>query len=436
MCKAFSYKKYDFNPQNGVLSLTYEFGEYTFVENITFPNAPFNLSHEQKMALNEIFFLTHIAFGISYYKAFCPKELEILSGTLSKNEAQFFNQFYLQGLGEFAVRNNLNLQNQINFPFKDNFKREVLSLDLKNRFLVPIGGGKDSCVSLELLKKTHHEITAISIGTAHPIEECIQTAGVKSLLIYRKIDDTLIELNKKGIVYNGHVPITGLLAFLLWASAVLYDYRYIAMSTESSANSENMKQGSLKINHQYSKSFSFESDFYHLTQSVTPHFLYFSLLRPLSELKIAQLFAQYCPCYFDVFTSCNKAFKLDKSKRLDRWCGECDKCRFVFLALAPFMNKESLIKAVGKNPLNDLNNLNGYEELLGLSGHKPFECVGEIDECRTAFHLLCQHNDYQNDVVIKALKDKVPTPKTDVFQPNPMHQIPKELYDEISRFIG
>ncbi len=435
MCKAFSYKKYDFNPQNGVLSLTYEFGEYAFVENITFPNAPFDLSHEQKMALNEIFFLTHIAFGISYYKAFCPKKIEILSGTLSQAEAQFFNQFYLEGLGEFAVRNNLNLQNQINFPFKDNFKREVLSLDLKNRFLVPIGGGKDSCVSLELLKKTHHEITAISIGTARPIEECIQTAGVKSLLIYRKIDDALIELNKKGIVYNGHVPITGLLAFLLWASAVLYDYRYIAMSTESSANSENMKQGELKINHQYSKGFAFEQAFHQLTQSITPDFLYFSLLRPLCELKIAQLFATHCTCYFDVFTSCNKAFKLDETKRLDRWCGKCDKCRFVFLALAPFTDKERLIKAVGTNPLACLDNLTGYEELLGLSGHKPFECVGEIEECRTAFHLLAQHKDYQNDVIIKELKSKVPLPSKDVFSLNNQHLIPQELYDEISRFI-
>ncbi len=435
MCKAFSYKKYDFDPSTGVLSLFYTLGHYSFCEKITFPNAPFELNTQQKKALESVFFLTHIAFGISYYKTFCPEKLEILSGTLTKEEALFFEKFYLEGLGEFAVRNGLNLQNKIKFPFKEHFKREVLDFELDEKFLIPIGGGKDSCVTLELLKQTQKKLKAISVGIARPIQECIQKAEIPSLLIQRKIDEKLIELNQNENVYNGHVPITGLLAFLLWASAILYNYKYIAMSTESSANSGNLMQGNLKINHQYSKSYDFELDFYHLCQTITPKFLYFSLLRPYLEIKIASLFATYCEKYFPVFTSCNKAFKLDKSKRLDRWCGCCDKCRFVFLVLAPFMKKEDLISAVGSNPLDDLSQLKGYEELLGLCGHKPFECVGEIDECRAAFHLLLKKEEYQADKIIQALKSKVPIPQKDVFQLSKEHLIPKEIYDEISRLI-
>ena len=435
LCKAFSYKKYDFNPTTGVLSLYYTLDTYSFCEKITFPHAPFSLNENQKKALDNIFFLTHIALGISYYKTFCPEKLEILSGTLTQDEALFFNKFYLEGLGEFAVRNGLNLQNKIHFPFKQNFKREILHFELDKKFLIPIGGGKDSCVTLELLKRTQQDLTAISVGTAKPIQECIQKADVPSLLITRKIDKKLLELNQEGKVYNGHVPITGLLAFLLWASAVLYNYKYIAMSTESSANSGNLMQGNLKINHQYSKSYDFEYDFYKICQAITPKFLYFSLLRPLLEIKIGSLFATYCKKYFSVFTSCNKAFKLDKTKRLDRWCGCCDKCRFVFLILAPFMNKEDLIAAVGTNPLNDLSNLDGYKELLGLSGYKPFECVGEVEECQAAFHLLLSKKEYQSDAIIQALKEKVPQPKKDVFSLLDEHLIPQEIYDEISKLI-
>lgn len=434
MCKAFYYKNFDFDPLSGVLKLSYQLDEkYSFCEEITFEGAPFQLDENKQQALNEIFFLTHIAFGISYYKTFCPPKIIIESGTLTEQEAYFFNIFYLNGLGEFAVRNNLNLQGKINFPFKQNFKRKSFSIDFKERFLVPIGGGKDSCVTLSILKKLNKKTTPISIGNPRPILECKEKSGEPYITCYRKIDKNLIELNQKEGVYNGHVPITGMLAFILWASAVLYDYKYISMSSESSANEANLMQGKLAINHQYSKSYAFEQDFHALTQCITPNFLYFSLLRCFSELKIAELFAKLASPYFDIFTSCNKAFKLDETKRLDRWCGTCDKCRFVFLILAPFMDKETLIKAVGTNPLNDLENLTGYEELLGLSGHKPFECVGEISESRTAFHLLLKKPEYKNDSVILKLKDKVPAPNKNAFELNPNHLIPMEIYNEISR---
>ena len=132
------------------------------------------------------------------------------------------------------------------------------------------------------------------------------------------------------------------------------------------------------------------------------NFTYFSMLRPLSELDIARRFAKLTP-YHQVFTCCNKAFKLDKEKRLERWCGECDKCRFVFLALAPFMDKADLVKAVGRNILADEKQLGGFEELLGLSKHKPFECVGELEECAVAIYLLAQKDDWKDDFMIKNL---------------------------------
>ncbi len=437
MCKAFYYKNYSFNTKTGELLLTYECNNHSFVEKITFPNAPFTLSTVQQQALDRIFFLTHIAFGISYYKAFCAPVIKIESGKLTPAQGLFFEQFFVSGLGEFAVRNNLNLQGKICFPtHAAPVLTEPLFPYLNNKLLVPVGGGKDSCVSLELLKKAGYSCQSISVGSARPIEECIAVAGSTPLTIKRQIAPTLLNLNQSGKVLNGHVPITGMLAFVLWAAAVLYGFKYVALSCEASADSGNLMQGKLAINHQYSKSYAFEAAFKQITQTVTPEFLYFSLLRPLTEAAIARLFARHCSNYFTVFTSCNKAFKLDQNKRLDRWCGSCDKCRFVFLILAPFMDKNTLVQAVGNNPLNDMAQLDGYKELLGLSGHKPFECVGETQECRFAFHTLLNQAEWQTDAVLQALKQQVPMVENNLFTPRATHQIPKEIYHAVEKYFA
>lgn len=464
MRKAFYYKNYEFNAKTGILLFQYESMGYKFDETITFPDAPFTLTQTQKKALDLIFFYAHIAFGISYYKAFLNPQIVIESGTLTKDEADFFNAFYINGLGEFSVKNNVDIH--IAFPYQE-MRREKFQFNLQDRALVPVGGGKDSCVTIELLKAAGKQIAAVSLGNPRPIHDCVQAAQIPHIVMTRKISPVLLELNKhysktvlgeqmkadeqrRGVsvhneymrnpscetdvqlphktvfVLNGHVPITGLISFLLWAAAVLYDYKYVAMSCERSANSGNMVKNGRLINHQYSKSLDYERDFYALTSAVHPEFRYFSLLRPYSEAHIAKLFATLCKPYFDVFTSCNKAFKLDATKRLDRWCGMCDKCRFVFLILAPFMEKSKLVEIVGNNPLNDISQLDSYKELLGLSGHKPFECVGEIQECQWAMVQLGTDPAWRNDAVVSALSKKIESNESDIFTPSTTHLIPKE----------
>ncbi|MGN1062864.1 MAG: hypothetical protein ACI4QM_00870, partial [Alphaproteobacteria bacterium] len=347
-------------------------------------------------------------------------------------QARFFNTFYLNGLGEFSVRNRVQLS--IDFPYDASHKSATAALTLAPRTLVPVGGGKDSCVTMELLKKEGMDITAFSVGTAQPIVACIRTARLPHLALTRHLSDELLRLNAAKTVYNGHVPITGLIAFLLWICGILYDYKYVAMSCERSADSPNLIQNGLKINHQYSKSIDFEKDFYALTREITPDFRYFSLLRPLSELHIGKLFATLCMSYFDVFTSCNKAFKLDENQRLSGWCGACDKCRFVFLILAPFMQKEQLVSLMGGNLLDNAEHLTGYAELLGLSGHKPFECVGETAECRYAFSLLAHHPHWQQDRIIRAFADKFSQNQEALLTPSSNHFIPEFFNHVMARF--
>lgn len=427
----FNFRQFNFNPETGEAHFGYEIpGAAEFTEKVVFPGAPVQVDEQKQNALDQILFLAHIALGISYYKAFLPDQIQVLSGALTREQAVFFDEFYLKGLGEFAIKNNLNLQGKIHFPFQENNSQQI-ALSLKPKALVPVGGGKDSCVVMELLKELNIPATGVACGGSKSQSACAQRSGLSYITFQRTIDPKLMELNASGTVYNGHIPITGVLAFLLWALAILRNEKYVVMACEKSANSGNLKQGNLIINHQWSKSFEFEKMFYALTQPITPDFRYFSLLRPISEAHIAKLFAAKCAAYFDVFTSCNKAFKLDLGKRLDRWCGTCDKCRFVFLILAPFMDKATLIHAVGTNPLDDKTQVDGYRELLGLSGHKPFECVGEVDECRWALNQLKQKPDWCKDYVVQALD--IPT-TTAPFDVSNEHLIPKELEDVMAKF--
>ena len=241
MNKPFYFKSWSWNALNGLLSLNFECENYAFEEKISFPNAPFSLSKEKQDALNQIFFLLHIAAGVSYYKAFSNPEIKIESGQLSKEQALFFNDFYRLGLGQFAAQNGLNLK--FDFPFA-NVKNKNFVLNLKNEAFVPAGGGKDSCVTINRLKKANMHPTLFSVNTARPIIDCKSISGLPEITIKRQISSVLLENNNHFL--NGHVPISGIIAFISAAACILYDKRFVVMSCEGSADEANFDD----VNHQ------------------------------------------------------------------------------------------------------------------------------------------------------------------------------------------
>lgn len=158
-------------------------------------------------------------------------------------------------------------------------------------FMVPIGGGKDSVVTLELLRKAGVDISAYIINPgARPSAARKRREFRKAALSLRSgaIDKQLLELNKMGYL-NGHTPFSAVVAFSAELCACVHGLKYIALSNESSAN-ESYVDGT-QINHQYSKSTEFERDFREYCEkwfggySRCPE--YFSLLRPWSEWQIA-----------------------------------------------------------------------------------------------------------------------------------------------------
>lgn len=181
------------------------------------------------------------------------------------------------------------------------------------------------------------------------------------------MDPKLFEMNQQGY-YNGHVPISGIIAFVLTMAAYIYDYSAIIMSNEKSANEGNTVLDGIEINHQRSKSYQFESDFnQYIKKYISPDLQYFSLLRGMYEINIAKLFSHY-PQYFDTFSSCNNNFKIIETNKTTqhRRCGICPKCAFVYTILRPFISDDATQKIFGQELYDNKELLPLYKELLGI----------------------------------------------------------------------
>ena len=398
--KEFIFEHYSYDPTVSTLSLRYRFGGGPrFEEKLAFDFMPRELSPEASTILDRIFRLIFLMSGVSYYKICVPRALICESFPLDRLTAEFLQKFYEKGLAEFAFRNRISLRGYMEIRWSGGSPDDAIALDLPRRTCVPVGGGKDSIVTLECLKRSGEPLILFSLGDAEPIRSCIAAAGLPFVRVYRRLDSTLFKFNEAGGL-NGHVPITGILSAIAMAGAVM-----------SGCDAPNLQVGDADINHQYSKSLEFEGDFSQYLQNyISPSIAYFSLLRPLSEIEIARRFAKYSE-YFRIFHSCNTAFRQSPAARARGWCANCPKCRFVFLALAPFIEKGELIRIFGRNLLDDETQWAGFAELCGLQEHKPFECVGEVGESAAVMSHLGGHPIWQNDAVVRRLNDDLALPQ-------------------------
>jgi hypothetical protein len=420
--REFVCERYSFAPDTGTLSLRYAFDQgQRFEERMVFPAASRTLTARDAEALDRVFRLLLLACGVSYYKAFAPDRVRCAAFPLDPVTAAFFTDFYVKGLGEFAWRNGVDLAARFSFVLDDVASPAALRLDLPRRTCVPVGGGKDSIVTIECLRQAGEPLVLFELGSAAPIEATIAASGLPAIRASRRLDPALFALNAAGAL-NGHVPITGILSMIVVACAILCGFDAIAMSNEHSASAPNIAD----VNHQYSKSFEFEQAFAHLLERhVVQGVRYFSLLRPLSEIAIARRFARHAR-YFPVFRSCNTAFRQTPEQRGTTWCCHCPKCRFVFLALAPFVAREQLITTFGRNMLDDPAQIEGFAELSGLTRHKPFECVGEIEESATVLAHLATLLEWHDDAVVRALAPQLAGGTLEaLFTPRGPHLVPE-----------
>lgn len=401
--KEFIFEDFKFDKGKKELFLNYSLDEeIKFTEKFTFNfNFAENYSAE---ALEKAFFGLWIMAGISYFKTCLPQKIVIKSREISPSQAEFFTKIYENGLGEFFVENNLDPHHQVHFPKNEN-PAKSLSIDDLMGTIIPIGGGKDSLITAKVLGKYGESFATWHVGNSQVIEDCVRILGKENLQISREISPELLRLNKEGAL-NGHIPISAILAFLSVVTAILTGKKNIAFSNENSANFGNIKYMGKEMNHQYSKSLEFEQDFQkYVAENISPDIKYFSFLRPLTELKIAEIFAGICWDDFkNYFSSCNRNFHIDK-KSDKRWCLKCPKCAFVGLILSPFLNEEKFREIFTKEFFSKPELQKYFAEIMGISGHKPFECVGEISEAQLAAKLALK----KYPELVK-FADKFPTP--------------------------
>ncbi|MBK9291042.1 MAG: hypothetical protein IPM52_05395 [Bacteroidetes bacterium] len=401
----FEYESYNYRWAPEGLHISFSFnlaGKYQFSPGLIFHKHHTFRDLSTDLLENLVFNLGMIEL-ISYWKAACPPRLIVRPHSLSREQIEFWKSVYWNGLGEFFHVNGIR-------PDEENFvsieaghgkpTKPASHSTSEMRVLVPIGGGKDSAVSLELLRNTGFETIPLMLNANPAMTRTLQAAGIppeNGLHISRKLDPQLLELNAQGFL-NGHTPFSALLAFVTTCAAALSGARHIALSNESSANEATIP--GTHINHQYSKSLHFETAFRkYLHTFITPDINYFSLLRPLNELQIAWLFSRM-PHYHSAFRSCNVGSKTDS------WCGQCPKCLFTATILAPFLHPNELTRIFGKDILSDLQLMPVLESLAGLTDEKPFECVGTTNEVQAAIDYLIRRNHNPTNDLPKALKNR------------------------------
>lgn len=389
----FFYRGYSTEETLNELKLTYTFeieGLSEFTPTWIFPkkgNTQIKWSEDPLM--KKMIFSLGMVELVSYWKITCSPQVVIEAGTLNEDQILWWKDLYFNGLGEFFYVNKITEADQEGFmemvcalgeevkEHHDYAKKQDTTGSEKG-VLVPVGGGKDSAVTLELLKSADVPVFAYIINPRGATIHTTESADLDAdhvISVHRTLDKRMLQLNKEGFL-NGHTPFSALVAFSTVIAARMAGLSYIALSNESSAN-ESTVQGST-VNHQYSKSFKFETDFHRYQTDYLPgSAYYFSMLRPLSEFQIAKYFAKQKQ-YHAIFRSCNAGSKADS------WCGHCPKCLFVYFILSPFLSREEVKEIFGTDMLEDETMQSTMEQLVGIQEEKPFECVGSRDEINTA----------------------------------------------------
>ncbi len=391
---SFSYNGWQLTRENDEIKIAFDFsidGLCDFHPSTRIPVKELNIANDYNSEIAEkIVFNLGMVELISYWKCACPKIVNVKCGYLSEKDIKWYKKLYFGGLSEFFYINGIETDEESFMEIKVNEELEhhihPQAYNSNGINLIPVGGGKDSCVTVSLLKDFKDKNMFFTVNDQKARTDTVLAAGYNEKDIvrtYRTIDENLLKLNSEGFL-NGHTPFSAIVAFLSLYCAYLVGGKYIVLSNESSANETNIE--GVNVNHQYSKSYEFEEDF---TAYVQKNIFgydgieYFSLLRPFSELQIAKMFASLTQ-YHETFRSCNRGSKKNV------WCGKCAKCLFVFTILSPFIEYDKLVSIFGNDMLDDPDCTADFDGLAGITDLKPFECVGTKSEFNFALMSLCK----------------------------------------------
>lgn len=384
--------------------LTYNGQNYSFTESLRFPLPLFD-TPAQIRSLRAL----HLALGVSYYKVFTPGSI-VHPYRMSEDEARFWNDVWRNGLGEFLYVNKLSPDTLAQFGEQDGQSFDGPAAVVSQTALLGIGGGKDSIVAGELLKELNIPTEGFVMATGEQLGQAQAVAETMSLplhVVERSLDERLLEVQELPGARKGHIPISLIFGLVGTALAIAKGASYVVVANEASASIPrvNWKHGA--VNHQWSKSFGFEQQLQSFVQhQVSTNITYFSAVRQLTSVGVAKLFARY-PAYLEVFTSDNSVFRIDPAKRPNaRWSLESPKSLSSFILLAPWLSEADLLRAFGRNFLDEVSLHDLFLEMVGVQGEPPLDCVGTTEELSLSLNIAVQQGKFISAILTKLAREK------------------------------
>ncbi len=353
-----------------------------------------------------------LMLGINYWAVYPTANMRIEGFVLTREQAEFWDSLYLNGMAEFFYDMKMDFRGLIAFPYDEaavapkpaRFERPARSLLLN-------GAGKDSILSAEMLTAagTPFDFFAFAPTPAH--KRIAKLAGAKTVRVTRRRDPRIERTMLFGRVSPAY-PSVSTFTFVAVLLAELLGYNEIVFSNERSADFGNLTYLGLEVNHQWCKSTEAErmtNDY--VRRYITPDISSRSLLRQFSELEIVRRFVQY-PKYFRDVTSCNTYFWLSPLERFlvrkPYWCTRCPKCMFLFACYAAFLPKKQVVGMFGSDLYAKKRLLRLVRRILGVEGFKPLDCVGEPEEMILAMHLAAERGEYAGEPAMRLFEELFP----------------------------
>lgn len=393
--KTFIFESYEFTPGNLTAVFTYSFDHETFfTEKVVFGGA---IEYDAS-ALQCALFLAFILIGVSYYKLYPSAEIAWRSGKIDEWQSAFLNHVYQEGMGQFAFENNLTRDDLAHFSATTPDIKALAAYDGAG-ILTLQSGGKDSLLSAETLLASGKAFDSFYITSSSSHPAILDTIGSSLFVTRRIIDIEAIKAARANGGLNGHVPVTFIVLSLALVQAILLNKKTVLTSIGHEGEEPHDWIGDLAVTHQWSKTWGAELLFSeYVTRYVAPELQVGSPLRSFTELRIAELFVERAwQKYGHSFSSCNLANYMQGEDNTElKWCGNCPKCANSYLLFAPFLDAHELQGIFNGQDLFTKHTLQDtFKGLLGIDGvMKPFECVGETEELRLAYHMAQERGGY------------------------------------------
>ncbi len=415
---SFTFEKYKINPKRGIVTFSYtvefKFGiKKTFTDTLIFKNIDKKLWQKvPENILKPTMESLLLMIGINYWCIFPTNNIHIRNFSLTKEQAEFWELLYLNGLGEFFYDMKIDFHNLIKFPYDESLiLNKADRLELPNKSLLLNGAGKDSILSAEILKASNVPFDFFAFAPTPAHKKVAKLVGAKTIKVKREFDFWM-EFYRSTFAISTSYPSVSTFTFTAVLLAELLGYNKIIFSNERSADFGNFNYLGLEVNHQWCKSSQAEKMINDYIQKyITPDISSNSLLREYSELEIVKRFVKHKK-YLPYVTSCNNYFWLPLIVQFlmpkAYWCRKCPKCVFLFTCFSAFLPKKEVLKIFGGNIYKDKTRLRLFKRILGVEGTKPLDCVGEPEEMILAMHYVNKNKEYEGEDANELFKKYFP----------------------------